>query len=117
MNAVDAFVKEKVLPEFQDTAAFLRALMRESAPQATEQMSYALPMWKVNGLVAWISPNKQGISFGFTFGAGFDDRYGLLKGKAKNARHVQIRKVADAKANEDALRDYIRQALEHDSKH
>jgi len=113
MDAVDEFVKQRVLPEFQDIVAMLRALMRERAPHATEQISYGLPMWKENGYLAWISPSKQGISLGFTYGAYFDDRYGLLKGAGKHARNVKIRKLADA--NQDALRFYIQQALERDT--
>jgi hypothetical protein len=51
---------------------------------------------------------------GFTFGVEFDDRYGLLKGVGKHARHVKIKKLADA--NQDALRYYIQQAVERDAR-
>jgi hypothetical protein len=107
-------VEERVLPEFRDIVAILRALMRECAPQATERISYGLPMWIGNSTLAWISPSKQGITFGFTYGREFEDRYGLLKGAGKHARHVKIRNLADA--NQEALRSYIRQALERDSR-
>ena len=112
-DTVDAFVEEQVLPEFHDIVAMLRALMRECAPQATERISYGLPMWIGNSTLAWISPSKRDITFGFTYGREFEDRYGLLKGTGKHARHVKIRKLADA--NPEALRSYIRQALERDS--
>lgn len=115
MKTVDDFVEQKVLSEFHDIVAMLRELMRECAPDATEQIYYALPMW--NGKtapLAWISPTKRDITFGFTFGAEFDDKYGLLKGKGKNARHVKIKKLAEA--NEEALRYYIQQALARDSR-
>jgi hypothetical protein len=114
MNEVDEFVKHKVLPEFHDVVAMLRELMRECAPHATEKISYGLPMWIGKWTLAWISPTKKDITFGFTFGAEFEDKYGLLKGKGKNARHVKIKKLADA--NQDALRYYIRQALERDGR-
>lgn len=114
MDAVDEFVKQNVLPEFRDIVTMLRELMRECAPHAPEQISYGMPMWKGRWPLAWISPNKQGITFGFTFGTYFDDPYGLLKGKGKHARHVKIRKLADA--DQDALRYYIRQALERDAR-
>jgi hypothetical protein len=115
MNAVDEFVAHKVLPEFHDIVAMLRELMRECAPDATERISYGLPMW--NGKqtpLAWISPTKQDITFGFTFGVEFDDGYELLKGVGKHARHVKIEKLADA--NQDALRYYIQQAVERDAR-
>jgi len=110
----DAFVEEQVLPEFRDIVAMVRAVMRECAPQATERISYGLPMWIGNSTLAWISPSRRDITFGFTYGREFEDRYGLLKGTGKHARHVKIRKLADA--NQEALRSYIRQALERDSR-
>ena len=88
--------------------------MRECAPQATERISYGLPMWMGNSTLAWISPSKRDITFGFTYGREFEDRYGLLTGTGKHARHVKIRKLADT--NQEALRSYIRQALERDSR-
>ncbi len=114
-KAVDEFVEQKVLPEFHDIVAMLRKLMRELAPEAKEQIYYGLPMW--NGKtapLAWISPTKRDITFGFTFGNEFDDKYGLLKGKGKNARHVKIKKVSDA--DKEALRYYIQQAVKRDAK-
>lgn len=114
MTTVDEFVAEKVQPEFHDIVAMLREMMHECAPDATETVSYGMPMWKGRWPLAWISPNKAGITFGFTYGREFDDPYGLLKGDGKHARHVKIRKLADA--NRDALRHYVRQALDFDQK-
>jgi hypothetical protein len=79
-----------------------------------KKISYGLPMWIGRSTLAWVSPTKRDITFGFTFGSEFEDRYGLLKGVGKHAKHVKIRKLADA--NQDALRDYIQQALERDAR-
>lgn len=114
MKTVDEFVKERVQPEFHDIVKMLRGLMRECAPDATEQIYYGLPMWRGKRPLAWVSPSKREITFGFTFGVEFEDKYGLLKGKGKNARHVKIKKLADA--NKEALRYYIQQALERDAR-
>ena len=114
MDTVDDFVKQRVLPEFHDIVTMLRALMGECAPHAIEKISYGLPMWIGKSTLAWISPTKRDITFGFTFGREFEDRYGLLKGVGKHARHVKIRRLADA--NQEALRYYIQQALEHDAR-
>ena len=43
---VDEFVESKVLPEFRPVVAAIRSLMKESAPNAEEVMSYGLPMYK-----------------------------------------------------------------------
>jgi Domain of unknown function (DU1801) len=113
-DTVDAFVEERVPPEFRDIVTMLREMMRECAPQATERISYGLPMWIGKSHLAWVSPSKRDITFGFTYGREFEDRYGLLKGAGKHARHVKIRKLAEA--NQEALRYYILQALERDSR-
>lgn len=91
----------------------LQGLMRECAPEATEKMYYGLPMWLGKQTpLAWISPTKRGITFGFTFGREFDDPYDLLRGDGTHARHVKIASVGDA--NREALRSYVQQALARD---
>ncbi|CAN5761385.1 hypothetical protein BH23ACT12_BH23ACT12_12010 [soil metagenome] len=54
--------------------------MAECAPGAPEKFSYGMPMWVEKWPLAWISPTKKDITFGFRAGAHFDDPYGLLKG-------------------------------------
>jgi len=44
----------------------------------------------------------------------FEDKYNLLRGVGKVSKHVKIKNLADA--NKDALRYYIKQALEFDAK-
>jgi hypothetical protein len=107
---VDEFVKQKVLPEHQEIVALIRQLMREMAPDAKEGISYGIPVWKVKR----ISPTKKDITFAFSRGAEFEDRYGLLRGVGKVSKHIKIKSLEDA--NIDALRYYIKQALEFDEK-
>jgi hypothetical protein len=71
-------------------------------------------MWIGKSHLAWVSPSKRDITFGFTYGREFEDPYGLLKGAGKHARHVKIKKLAEA--NQGALRYYILQAVERDSR-
>jgi uncharacterized protein YdhG (YjbR/CyaY superfamily) len=107
---VDEFVKANVLPEHQALVAELRAVLRKEAPRAREAMSYNLPMYfQAKSAFAWISPNQNGISLGFREGVQLEDKYGLLRGKVKHARHIQIKDVAGM--NKPALRYYIKQAL------
>ncbi len=111
-TTVDEFVKTSVLPEHQEIVAMLRSLMRESAPNAKEMLSYNMPVYKGNGFLAWILPSEKHIIFSFKSGVKFEDKYHLLKGVGKHARHVKIKDVKDL--NKEALRYYIKQALEHD---
>jgi hypothetical protein len=110
---VDEFVKERVLPEFQPVVAMLRELMKEYAPAADEAIRYGLPMYKVKGIVTWISPTKRDITFSFTHGTKFEDRYGLLRGVGKHSMFVKIKDLEHV--NHEALRYYIQQALDFDA--
>jgi hypothetical protein len=60
-------------------------------------------------IIAVISPTKKDITFAFSRGAEFEDRYGLLRGEGHVSKHVKIKAVKDI--NKEALRDYIEQAL------
>jgi len=111
---VDEFVDSKVLPEYKGIVVELRKLMRDDAPRVREVMSYGLPMYTLNGPIAWISPNKTGITFGFRDGKAFEDKYGLLRGAAKHAKHVRIKSTADV--NKAALRYYVKQAVRLDQR-
>jgi hypothetical protein len=92
----------------------IRALMKECAPNAKEMISYGIPAYKVKRVIAVISPTKKDITLSFSRGVQFKDKYGLLRGVGKVSRHVKIKSLA--KANRDALRYYIQQALELDEK-
>lgn len=111
---VDEFVKARVLPEFYPVVAALRELMRQAAPKAKEMISYGIPAYKGRKICAVISPTKKDITFSFTHGSEFEDKYELLKGVGKIARHVKIKNLQEF--NEDALRYYIKQALEIDAR-
>jgi hypothetical protein len=111
---VDEFAKHKVLPEHQDIVAMIRQLMREMAPDAKELISYGIPAWKGKRILAVISPTKKDITFAFSRGAEFEDKYGLLQGVGRVSKHVKIKSLTDV--NKTALRYYIKQALKYDIK-
>ena len=111
---VDRFVQSRVLPQFRPIVAMLRALMRECAPDAQEVISYGIPAYKGKRMLAVISPTKKDITFAFSRGADFGDKYKLLEGVGKVSKHVKIKDLKDV--NKDALRYYIKQALKFDAK-
>lgn len=113
-TTVDDFVQARVLPELQPVVAMIRELMKECAPNVTESISYGIPAYKAKRILAVISPTRKDITFSFSRGSEFEDRYGLLRGVGKVSRHVKIKNLASA--NKDALRYYIQQALEFDDK-
>jgi hypothetical protein len=111
---VDEFVQARVLPEFHPVVAMLRELMKECAPNVSESISYGIPAYQGRKIMAVISPTKKDITFSFSRGGQFEDKYGLLRGVGKSSKHVKIKNLAGA--NQEALRYYIRQALEFDAK-
>ena len=111
-STVDDFVDRRVLPELRPVVAMIRALMRECAPNAQESISYGIPAYRVRRVIAVISPTKKDITFSFSRGAQFRDKYGLLRGVGKSSKHIKIKDVASA--NKTALRYYVREALRLD---
>ena len=111
---MDDFVDTRVLPELQPVVALIRELMKECAPHAKEAISYGLPTYKGQRIFAVISPTKKDITFSFSRGSQFEDKYGLLRGVGKSSKHIKIKSLASA--NQEALRYYIKQALEFDAK-
>jgi hypothetical protein len=109
---VDEFVERKVLPEFQPVVAAIRSLMKEYAPAEIEAISYGIPMYGRKKPIAWINPSKTGVTFGFREGTHLEDRYGLLRGAGKQAKHVRMKSLSDV--NRPALRYYIEQAVKLD---
>ena len=110
---VDEFVETKVLPQYRPIVAALRALMKECAPEATEDISYGIPAFRGKRILGLISPTKRGITFAFSRGASFEDHYGLLEGVGTVSKNVRIKRLEEI--NEAALRYYIAQALELDA--
>jgi len=111
---VDEYIKTKINPEQRDIVIMLRDLMREMAPDAKEQISSGIPAWKGNRILAVINPTKKDITFAFSRGAEFEDRYGLLCGVGKVSKHVKIKNLKDI--NKTVLKYYIEQALKLDAK-
>ncbi len=110
---VDEFVQTRISPDQHEIVAMLRALVRECAPDATETVSYDMPCFVKKHIFAYITAAKTHVTFSFVRGTQISDRYGLLKGRAKHARYVQIKRLSDV--NQDALCDYVSQALALDA--
>ena len=111
---VDEFVQKRVLPEFRGVVALIRQYMREMAPQAQELISYGIPAYKANRIIAVISPTKKDITVSFARGAEFEDKFGLLTGVGKSNKLLKFKRVEDV--SKEVFAYYIKQALEFDAK-
>jgi hypothetical protein len=114
ITTIDQFIKHRVQPEHREIVAYLRKLMREVAPDAGEVFTYGVLAWRGNLILAVISPTKKDITFAFSKGANFEDKYGLLQGVGKVSKHVKIGALKEV--NQTALKYYIRQAVKLDKK-
>jgi hypothetical protein len=113
--SISEFVEARVAPEFRPIVAAIRSLMKESAPDAEEVISYGMPVYKGRKLFAWINPPVKDVTLGFSRGAQMEDRYSLLRGTAKGgSRHVRMRSVGEV--NKPALKYYIKQAVKLDQR-
>jgi hypothetical protein len=111
--SVNEFVEARVAPEFRPVVAAIRSLMKESAPDAEEVISYGMPVYKGKKLFAWINPPVKDVTLGFSRGAQMEDKYSLLRGTAKGgARHLRMKSVDEE--NKAALKYYIKQAVKLD---
>ena len=111
-NAVEEFISRKVRPEHRGIVREIRRLMREFAPKAEEGIAYGILVWKGAKIFAVASPNKEGITFAFTHGTRFEDKYNLLRGRGKVGRHIKIKSVEEIKPA--VLKYYIRQAVKRE---
>ncbi len=73
---------------------------------------YSVPVYTVKRDIVAISPTKTGVTFSFTYGASFDDRFGKLTGAGKRSRTVRVSKID--KYPEEAMADFIEQAVSLD---
>jgi hypothetical protein len=111
---VDEFINQRVQPEHYEIVEMLRRLMREAAPNAKEVLTYGVLAWRGNRILAVTSPTKKDITFSFSKGAEFEDKYGLLQGVGHVSKYIKIKDVRDV--NKTALKYYIKQALKLDKK-
>ena len=59
-------------------------------------------------------PTKKDITFAFSQGAKFEDKYKLLQGVGKVSKHVKIKNLKEAP--KAALKYYIKQAVQLDAR-
>jgi len=119
-DEIEDYSEAKILPAYRPIFAAFRALVRADFPQLIEGMrggtdAYpGVPVYRLNRIVVTVSPTKKGITFNFTDGGGFDDPYGLLEGVGHKTRHV--RWATPEQFDAHAMRSYLRQAVEGDSR-
>lgn len=93
-----------------EIASDLRQLVMEAAPEASEAIKWAQPVYEHNGPFCYIKAFKNQVNFGLWRGAQLDDPGGLLQGSGEKMRHVKVATMDQIRR--DAFQGYVRQAVE-----
>jgi len=92
-----------------EVVAAVRALIREAAPDATEAIKWAQPVYELNGPFAYVRAFTSHVNFGFWRGADLADKHKLLVGTGTTMRHVTLSSAADLR--DDAFKELVRNAV------
>ncbi len=92
-----------------EVVASIRALIREAAPDATEAIKWAQPVYEVNGPFAYIKAFANHVNFGFWRGADLADKDKLLLGDGITMRHVSLASADEV--NADAFKELVVNAV------
>lgn len=95
--------------------ARLRKLIRETAPQLTEEWKWDTPVWSYKGNVVAAGVFKGHVKLNFFKGASLEDPTGLFNAglEAKATRAIDIQEGEEI--NESALKDLIRAGVAHNA--
>lgn len=118
-NIIDTFIKEKVLEPYQPIVHKFRLLLKSSFPELKEEMRggtekyYGVPVYRLKRIVITLSPTKKGITFSFSEGKQFEDKYGLLEGQGNKTLNLRLEN--EAAYSDEILSYYIKQAIDFDN--
>ena len=95
--------------------AKLRQLIREAAPELTEEWKWDTPVWSHKGNVVAAGVFKDHVKLNFFKGASLEDPQGLFNAglDAKATRAIDFGERAEI--DEPALKDLVRAAVAHNT--
>ncbi|GEM_PF-9708 len=117
-TSVELFIESKVLLEYQPIVEMFRELIKKEYPDIKEEMRggtekyYGVPVYRFKRIIITLSPTQKGITFSFTDGKKFEDKYSLLEGEGNKTLNLRISKAEEYK--NEILKYYISQAIEFD---
>lgn len=120
MKTINQFITDRIKKEYQPIFTQFRVLIEAKFPFLKEEMRggtekyYGVPIYRHNRIIISVSPTLKGITFSFTHGKQFKDKYKLLEGVGNKSLNLRISNPEDYK--DEILEYYISQAIELDSK-
>lgn len=119
-KSIENFIQQKVLPEYRPLVIAFREFIQKDFPELKEEMRggteayYSVPVYRLNHIVITLSPTKQGITFAFSEGKSFEDKYKLLEGVGNKTLNIRLHNIDEFDAGK--MRYYIKQAIAIDRK-
>lgn len=120
MKTVNQFLTDRVKEEYQPIITKFRNLIHSKFPFLNEEMRggtekyYGVPVYRNNKIIITVSPTQKGVTFSFTDGKLFEDKYNLLEGVGNKTLNLRI---SDSKEYSDEVFEYyIFQAIALDHK-
>lgn len=116
---IELFIESKVLTEYRAVVDKFRRLIKSEFPDLKEEMRggtekyYGVPVYRYHRIIITLSPTKKGITFSFSDGKKFEDKYSLLEGEGNKTLNLRVSNVEDFQ--EEIFRYYIPQAIALDS--
>lgn len=87
----------------------VRKVILKAAPEATEVVKWAQPVYESNGPFAYIKAFKNYVNFGFWRGIDIPDPEGILEGTGEKMRHVKLSGISDIR--EELFEDFVKEAI------
>jgi hypothetical protein len=113
-DTVEAYIA-RLDAELRAVTERLRELVRESAPDATESIKWAQPVYEIEGPFAYLRASTGHVTLGFWRGAELADPRGLLEGEGERMMHLKLAAVDEIDA--DAVRGFVREAVSLNRQH
>ena len=88
----------------------LREIVKRAAPDASEAVKWAQPVYDKGGPFAYIRAFKNHVNFGFWRGASLEDPNGLLQGDGDKMRHLKLTGIDEI--NPEVFSALVRQAVQ-----
>lgn len=116
---IEIFIDSKVLPEYKPIIKKFRSLINLEFTDLKEEMRggtekyYSVPVYRNKRIIITLSPTKKGITFSFSDGKKFNDKYSLLEGVGNKSLNLRISNNQEYK--DEVFRYYIKQAIKFDN--
>ncbi len=107
-KTVDEYARARP-DEQRKIIAALRKVVKAAAPEATESIKWAQPVYEDHGPFAFIKAASQHVTLGFWRGFEIDNGRGLLESSGSRMAHVKIRSLMDI--NENQLQRLVKDAV------